>query len=678
MNIAPQDLALRLGDGIVTSKSVNFRPPSWPPPRDWPVVIDKNGVVVSRWGEPKWDLTGYAGKPATLNFGDGETKPHLALDPENADLLRMVATWLMWGPRAANAISTVLTSFSRVRQIFSLCSARGISAANLMRFPKVLDSLPGVLPPSKFRDCLALLQRLFDSRELLGFTIVDSQGLKRLAALPDDHDVVQTAYIPPRIWLYQLGRLRECLTEFIEHREQVEACFLFCLEAYRENFGSLPASVAPKKDSKRGPFNIASSRNPGCTYHGQFAGIAERFGILSLLKRWIEWRDDDLQVRVLSAYMSLVTFSGLAYIGCFTMQRKEEVASLRSSCLVWETDEKLGRVPLICGATTKTDSDSDARWVASPSVDIAVDAVAAIAKLRMQCERVNPLIHPSSADQEDPYLLSGANEPWGLAVGAAQSYDIRQPLLDYDKAVKRYSLLFDVTQMTITAEDLRLALVMTPNLPVDVFAIGKVWPLQWHQGRRTTAVNMFSGDISEGTMQQQMKHKSRLTPLYYGRNYTSLHLNREVQTAVMSAMYEAQAAAVASAVQSDRFFSPHSEHRKEPLVVQVLSAKDSKALAALAADGKISFRLHRLGGCMKEGVCEYGGIESVSRCAGGDGGKPCTDVLYDRAKEPQVRADLRRMRNEMGMLKSNQPRHSALAAECEAMENFLNAVTSSN
>ncbi|MCY1554356.1 hypothetical protein D9M68_909220 [compost metagenome] len=77
---------------------------------------------------------------------------------------------------------------------------------------------------------------------------------------------------------------------------------------------------------------------------------------------------------------------------------------------------------------------------------------------------------------------------------------------------------------------------------------------------------------------------------------------------------------------------------------------------------------------MKAGVCEYGGIESVARCAGGDGGKPCSDVLYDRTREPQVRADLRRITTEIEVIPEGQPRHTALLEERCAMENFLSVV----
>jgi hypothetical protein len=667
MKVNLQEFTIGIESELVTPASLNYRPPSWPPPRDWPVVIDKNGVVVSRWGDPKWHLAPWAGYRMTLNFGDGQArkgKEANPLDAENADLMRMIATWLIWGPhQSVIALNSISAHFYALRPIFTLCSRNSVSAARLMRFSKVFEQVPGIIAPSSYEAALTLLHRLYDARDLLGFTIADPDGLKRLATAAPDHDRVQTPYIPPRIWLYQVTRLRECLIDFHEHREQIEACFQFCLHTYIKRFGSLEAALVKRGN---GPFNANFSNQKD--YPGKFSDVAARFGISDILAKWVDGYQSRPDVRAFSHYLSVVTFAGLAYVCNFTLQRKEEVASLRTSCLLWEEDEKLGRVPIICGETTKTDPDSDARWVASPSVEVAIEALSTIA---------HPVIQPTAADQQDPYLASTATEPWGKGLGSARPYNIRRVTKSVGEMVNGACvMLFDRERMTIKTDDLAVARRLTPNLPEDEFAVGKVWPLAWHQYRRTGAVNMFaSGDISDSTMQQQMKHSSRLMPLYYGQNHGRLHLNKEVQATVIMAMYQAQAEMLKVVATGDRFISPHAPDRRETFAVNVLSNKDTKDLIEMAKKGVVAFREHRLGGCMKAGVCEYGGIDSVARCAGGDGDKPCTDVLYDRRKEPQVRADMRRVEVEIKMLPSGHPRSSALLKERQAMENYLNAIS---
>ncbi|WP_147487716.1 hypothetical protein [Burkholderia pseudomallei] len=621
-----------------------------------------------------WNLTPWAGTPTKLNFGDGKSGRSAPIDAENADLLRLAMGWLIWGPRAYSAPGTIKNRFTQVRAVVALCSQNKINAASLMRFPNVVERLPEVIASSKWEETIAVFHRLYDAREALGFTIIDATALRRLTEVAKDHWGVQTPYIPPRIWVYQVGRLRECLEDFLTHREKIEACFHFCLDAYSANYGSLKAALTKGKDGTKGPFTVGSENRPGCKYLGPFAETGNAYGIDDLLRRWVVgWQET--RVSMFSSYLSLVSFAGLAYIANFTLQRKEEAASLRTSCLQWEQDEKLGRVPIICGETTKTDPDADARWVASPSVEMAVEVLTSISRLRMMCDAENPEIQPATSDLEDPYLFSTATEPWGFSLGWARPYGIRVQLDDLKGVMQRYPLLFDEEQLRITSEDLKIARRLTPNLPEEEFAVGKVWPLAWHQYRRTGAVNMFaSGVISDSSMQQLMKHSSRLMPLYYGQGHTRLHLNEEVEQAVVKAMYESMAHKLKNVV-SDRFVSPHSAERKDAIVVNLLSAKDVKDLVAWAKAGKVSFREHRLGGCMKAGPCEYGGVESVARCGGGEGGKPCSDVVYDREKEPHVRAQLHQVTAEMKQLSKEHPRYAALAAEREAMENFLNVIS---
>lgn len=675
MNVAVAELGLGLRAGWITPTSTSYRPSSWPPARDWPVSIDRDGTVLSRWGDPIWNLSPMAGTTFKLNFGDGPECQTDQLDPENADLLRLVITWRMWGPRAVRTAGTLQAVFTRIRAVIALCSRNGILASDLMRFPKVFEQLPDVLAPSRYESTLADLQRLYDAREALGFVIVDLDGLKRVAGANPDHDTIQTPYIPPRIWAYQIGRLRECIDDFLANQDQIESCFLFCLDAYSANFGSLQAALERRKNSGRLPFTKNSETRTGCIYQGSFEKTVKHFGLGPLFAKWLDAQGKSLTVRLFSKYLTLVNIAGLAYIANFTLQRKEESASLRTSCLIWEEDEKLGRVPIICGETTKTDPDSDARWVASPSVEVAVKAMAAIAQLRMICHRVNPLVAPTKEDQADPYLFSTPGEPWGS--GRVTAYHVRREADSMFEIIRNHPTLFDPAQLRITHDDLKVARQLTPNLAEDKFAVGLAWPLAWHQYRRTSAVNMFSsGLISDSSMQQQMKHCSRLMPLYYGRGFTRLHLNETVEVTVVTAMYEAMATQLRTAM-SDRFVSPHSADRKQAIAVSIVSAKDAKTLAAWAKSGKVSFREHRLGGCMKAGACDYGGIESIARCAGGDGGKPCSDVLFDRAKEPQVRTDLQRITAEMTRLPVDSPRYQALFIDRCGMENYLNVVKTS-
>lgn len=675
--IALAEFGLGLPADWITPASRCYRPASWPPPRDWVISEDRDGRVVSRWGDPIWDFTPLAGKSHSLNFGDGPVSTAAPLDTANADLLRLAITWAIWGHRPVKAANSLTQVFQLLRPIFALCSQEGILASDLMRFPRVFEKLPTVLAPSSYGAAIHRLHRLLDAQGVLGFVIVDSEGLKRLAAVAPDHERVQTSYIPPRIWSYQVARLKECLDEYWTHRKQVEACFNFCINAYAHNYGSLTTALTTKPVNSRIPFQTprlpTAGRKSGCVFYGPFYQTAEKFGVHDLLRKWMECADDRADIRQLSSYLTLVQWAGLAYIANFTLQRIEETASLRTDCLQFEQDEKLGRIPIICGDTTKTIQDSDARWPTSPSVQAAVDAMSHIARMRLQCAQANPLVLLTEKDRLNPYLLTRSFEPWAPRP-KVESYLVKRKANTYEYVVRMFPKLFDSQQLAITEDDLKLARMLTPNLPEANFSEARVWPLAWHQLRRTGAVNMFaSGMLSDASMQFLMKHASRLMPLYYGRGYTKLHLNEEVESLVTATMYEVMAKSMLTAM-GDRFVSPRSTEQKQTIVVNLIGDKDARELAKAARRGDVFYRETRLGACTSRTLCSYGGIESVARCAGGDGHKPCADVLYDRGKIPTIETDLVRVNQELERLPLGSPRHNALLMERQGLENFLNVV----
>jgi integrase len=682
MSPAMEEFGLGLCSDWVTPSHTFFRPPSWPPPRDWVVSEDRDGKVLSRWGDPSWDLSPLAGKPMSLEFGDGPpSNRSSAIDPANADVLRLLTTWRMWGPRAIATVGTLRTKYLPLRRIVALCSVNGILATELKRYPKVLELVPSVIGSSEYTTVIVELHRIWDAREQIGFEFVNAEGIKRLVAACPDHDIKQTAYIPPRIWTYQLQQLRVCLDDFNAHRQSIEECFNFCLDAYARNFGSLHSAMTrPSGDqSHRLPFALGRKPNAGartgCVYHGPFAMTAERFGIFELIERWVLRHRQSFDIRQFSRYLTCVQSAALAYIVNYTFQRIEEAASLRADCLIWEDDPKLGRVPMICGETTKTDPDSDARWPTSPSVKLAVDAAEAVARLRMSCAAAHPEIRPTEADQANPRLFSRSFEPWASGPGEVTPYSIGRYGPSYSLVAKLFPKLLDPEQLRITADDLKFARMVTPSLSAaNGFEIGKVWPLAWHQLRRTGAVNMFaSGLLSDSSIQFLLKHASRLMPLYYGRGHTRLRLSEDAGGVVIKAMYETIALNLLAAM-GDRFVSPHGNERKQAIIVNLVGDKDFRSLAAAAMRGKTSFRVIRLGACTLNGPCPYGGVESIARCAGGDGGKPCADVLYDREKAPDAESDLVRIKGELLTHPADSPRHSALLAECGSLENFLNVI----
>lgn len=637
-------LTLGMNSPLVTPAMPNFRLPAWPPPRDFPIVIDARAQVVSRYGDPTWNLWPWAKRSVILNFGVGSThkrSPRLSL--ENAELLKLVTAWWMFGPKPVSEPSTLDTRFGNIRALFALCSEKGIVASDLSQYPDVADELPKRIARSQYAEVLSHLHRLYEARDRLGFVLLDREGMSRLEAALPDYERRQTPYIPPRIWNYQAGRLRAFLDDFTAHQSRLEDCFRYCLDAYAHNAGSLAAACSRELSISRRPFSQSQSAGPrsGMRYLTSFSEVAKRFGVDDLLERWVLNPDESLDtsgksVRMLAKYFSMAGYVGVAYLLNFSLMRIEEAWTLRADCLEVERDERFGPIYLLQGGTTKTVKDNNAKWITAPSAQIAVKVMSCVARLRMVAAEAHPGVPTSPEDVRNPYLVLRAYEPWSNTKTITRDLSVRPIHTAYTSVIAAYPKLFDASELLITEEDLTIARQISPTLDADVFSVGRIWPLAWHQLRRTGAVNMqASGLVSDASLQYQLKHISRAMSLYYGQGYSRIRLNNDAQNEYIRTMYEVLGKQVAK-ILSNRFVSPYGSKRKVE-IVKLVELGDHKRLTAAAKAGTVSWRETVLGICTKCGPCPFGGIDNIARCAGGDGQEPCADALFDHEKESAIR-----------------------------------------
>lgn len=676
--LALDTLSLKIDAPWISPSASNFRPPSWPPPPDWTPIIDRNGKPVCKYADSIWSLRCWSSGPRTLNFGDGVHKSRTSrIDPANADLLRLMIVWRIWGPRGARTVGSIRNFYDPLRTVVSLCSEEGILASDLMRFPAVVDKISTRITPSRFAFAITAFHDIYDARDALGFTILDRSAISRLAKNGTTHKTIQTPYVPPRIWTYQVNRLRAFLDDFTNHKEQIESCFSFVCDSYAHNYGSLEAAFSEKNLGVNCPFqdpNITgiTGRKSGKAIHGPFALTEDHFGLSELFDRWLgkDCGGRKLGVVRLSRYLTLTSLVGLKYILNFSLMRIQEAWGLRSDCLIVESDEKLGDIYLIRGETTKTDTDSDARWPTSPSVQHAVNAMTTVSRLRMRCAQQNPLLDLSADEVSNPYLLGPAHEPWSNDGGRGKANkQHRQSYHSYSIYINKFPHLLDKDELVIKEEDLKIARLISPDLDDERFSVGKVWPLAFHQLRRTGAVNMLSsGLVSEPSLQHLLKHVERAMTMYYGHNYAKLNLDPETRTIYIRTMYEALSRVLVQ-LQNPRFISPHGESRKESLLA-FISESDANQLENAGRKGEVSARRIRLGFCMKRKQCTYGGVESVAHCGGGISEKPCADVLYDRDVVDKVDRYKSNISQQIKSLPSTSPRRRALLAEERSLDNY--------
>ena len=664
---------LNIASTITDETSKNYYLSSWPPKYDFPVVIDKNGKIISRYGDFKWILTPYTKTSSILNFGDGPDSTIVKNTTANADLYRQVIAWWMWGPGPSIAPSTVKTIHDRLSKLFRLCSDNKILASELYKYPQIYEQLPNTMSAGRLGKLIYQLHCIYENRTQIGFYILDRSALEVLSLHCTDYKHQQTAYIPPRIWQYQVLQLRSFLDDYLKIKDKLELCYAHCLKLYKDYYGSISEAYEPthKRHRHRSPFNERNGEN--------FNTLADDFGIGATLRKWVTGPNSSLNghgkgVTLLSSYLTMASRVGLAYTLNFTAIRVSEGWTLRANCLKHENDERFGIFWTIEGETKKTIRDNDARWITSPSVAFAIEVMAHTTKLRLVAAQLNPNTSLDETNLSNPYLITRSYEPWTSRINDHFTLDIRPRYVPYADLTEYYPFLLDPTAITINKSDLDIARLITPTLDSGKYYIGAVWPFAWHQLRRTGAVNMQASNlVSEATLQYDMKHQTRFQSLYYGQGFSKLIFNEDARSEYVKSMYEVHAFNTTALLQK-RFSSPHGEKRKATMLAPINKRNLDRLTAAGRAEN-ISIRPILLGVCMYKGHCKFGGIDNFIRCGGGDNSAPCADVMYDREKLIPIK----HLRAELLLLKEiaepGSPYFESLKAQLKSADNAIAAMT---
>lgn len=662
INIKFGELGLRIDAPFITPDALNFRPDSWPPAPDFPVIIDAEGNIVSRYGDSVWHLWPWSKRNQTINFGDGpQRKLSSHISRENSNILRQIAAWWLYGPRSVQAPSTLMKQIVQIKPIFVHCSKAGINVADIHRFPAVLDEFIDSPEASLSPSLPFHLHTLYEWHEELGFIIFPPEGIKRIAIRAKSFPGKQTAYIPPRIWNYQVNRLREFLEDFTKNKENIEECYRFYLEIYKD-VGSPPRP-------SRSKVKYSHELKPFATY-------AEEFGIHGLLTKWLgDLTGTGRGLGYLTSYITLTGYVGTAYILNFSMMRIDEAWRLRRNCLEIEEDDNFGKIYLLKGETTKTIDDDDARWVTSPSVNLAIEAMNSATSLRLEAAAANPVFTPNKEELENPWLALSRCEPWS-AKCSRPDLSTRHNYPSYASIIKDYKNLFSTTETTITEEDLALARQITSNLDEQKYAAGRTWNFTWHQLRRTGAVNMMASSlVSDSSIQYQLKHASRAMSLYYGKGYSRARLNSSARSEYIATMYEVLARDV-ELLTSQNFISPHGDYQKSRILSEI-NILTTKQIEAAIKKGAMSWRPTIFGGCTKSGACPHGGVDNLARCGGSDGLSPCADMLIDKRNEERLLTLRKKLQVRLNIAIPDSPLANALATQAQSIDNVLNIIARS-
>lgn len=657
-------LRFMLSSDLVKVGSPLYQPPCFPPPTDWAISVDRQGASLSKYGDNFWDFRAFE-RSATFNYRkDGVSE-------RNILLVKKATFLLLYHPRLfPGRIRSCNAPFRVLIKIAIVCDRYGLMISEVERFPMIHQEIADALQCTSFKVYVNFLHKLRLYSDVLGFEIFGKRGLAFLSSQLRSHDPVQTPYIPPRIWAYQVNRLNECLDDFFEHETRLEKALSWLSSAYFYNASNV------EDDIYHSPFSYPTANKNRVVFSGGFEEFSKEYGLIELFDKWLCKPDLIYRCSRFTAYLNMVRDAALFYIMNFSLQRLKEAGSLRSDCFLLEHDERLGDIAMLVGETTKTDPDDDARWIVPKRVKKAVDAASIVAKWRLKYFPTKDT-NPEWESRSVPLSLAGT-EPW-IAFKSKNLNSENELISEHriGEFIERNPFFFEPNQMIVTEDDWKIAVSMTPNLGNrDGFGIGLQWPLAAHQLRRTLNVNMFASHmVSDQTLQWLMKHTSQKMTLYYGRYSINLRLNSDAQTSVIvesyKAIYRQLSSVLTDSIENVR---PHTKLMIPTSIVNLVEAEEEKKLTKLIAKGHIGVRRTLAGFCMKAGTCEYGGIESIVQCAGSEKKGICADAIFQRKNEPALRRLKAAHEKEIESLPKDSPRFHALKKEIYAIEVYLSVI----
>ncbi|MBC3456934.1 hypothetical protein [Pseudomonas mosselii] len=633
---------------------------TFPPADDFPVCIDRNGNVLSRFGDISWTMDVWVGKITTFNFGPSDLrKVSPWLSSGDAYFFKLVLILLMWVIPASISPSTLVSQYGRLRRLLKFCSDNQISVADLHRFPHLVSAFIDDVGPLGGH-YVTMLRGVYDHQEVLGFKILTLEQISQLFWAGKSRSSVQTPYIPSRIHDLHLLRSFEMLDDYNSLASSFEGLFDCLWLGYVENNGD-PRTWSGKL------LRPTDHRNK--FFLGTFECLAETFGVKATLIKWMSRRPSKsakIDLSSLSSFFNSLCLVGASCIASLSGMRKNEINDLRVDCYQAKLTDR-GMVYFISGETTKTIKDDDARWVTCEDVAKAVNAMSSISKLRMKIAVAMGIEHAPD-EVSNPYLVSRSYEPWSKDFrGISSVPTFIRKAIGASELHRQCPILFLPNDLVISDEDFREAVSVNPDLDVKRFAVGKQWSFAFHQYRRTLMVNAsLSEEVSPQSMQYQAKHLHLSMGMYYGRNYSGLAFNALAKEEYIEAAYETMARKAAK-LRSPTFVSLISPIHKQR-AISFMEGKTLKQLAKMGRSGEMVVKETLMGVCLNTEHCEYGSADYVLAC------DKCPSGLASKENLPLITKLDSWLEEKLDEAPGDSPRKDALKAQREFTQRLINVV----
>lgn len=632
-----------------------YKRTAFPEPADTIVSLDNDGLPLSKFSDDNWDFRSvYGGYNITFTG-----KKNIVVSKKNLRLVKSAFLYILYDKRVFKGYMTSLKPIKALlMKLAAIADEHDIKLTSLSRYPSLWEQCTSAFNKSRWDKHISIFSKFYHYNNDTNFTILDDKALTEITnilAVKHNHQTQQHPVIPPRIWSYKIMRLEECLDAFNSISNTLEQLIEKIMSAYEYNTEFLAnfkkGYSKGSKHSYISPFN--ASRLKGMVYFGK--SVTETLvetGLIEVISKFHHLPKSEIRITILTTWLYGFQNAAMMYVQFFSMQRVSEAFSLTKGCLSKEVDPRFGDIYILSGDTSKTIEDDDAKWVVPERVKKAVDVLETIARIFYKyapnhlktCEDSYPLWFSSSIQHQKNYN----------SLNRAKYYSTK------------FNQLFDEESLKITPEDYRIACALTPSLLTNAtYAVGIPWHFSSHQCRRSLIIFMMSsGLVSNESLQYLAKHMNTYMTLYYGRNYTKILLNQNVQKDIIVEGYLNKARQINQIAEGEvGIVFPHKKN-----TLKAIAAKDETSIIQMLKEGQTHTRKTLLGYCTRIGACEYGGIESVTACTGVISGGICAEAIFAAENKQSLLALKEKYRLQIADMPLSSPRRKALVFEINAIE----------
>jgi hypothetical protein len=587
------------------------------PPKDFVVTRNKDGSVLSKYGDLQWDRTPYHTRAKTCNLyfvywikpqqkksAISSARKNLGL-PQITDCFTSVRAeivselqWLMFiliyfykgKPLGNGSLESYLGLFHVLGRI---AETHGQKVSEVLSSPLLLgqvkDSQKNTLIPF-----LKLLREL--GPELVGFDVVDRAEVKKMAALSRKwkDGYKQTPPIPTTIYSQILVGISDELEEFEAHADKILALYRACVDDPQIGENQAAQSEA------RAEIEVQCQDRERLS----FSELLQAHG----LEKFWQKRGYPKTILSVTTVMLEAFYCAARQIQAFSGMRRNELEELPHDCLreIWRNED--GKIHFVIqGRVTKLHKGQikQVRWVTSHS---GRKAILLAQKFSRSIYAAATITHKDGKNTKPLYLF------------VSPRFGLRKNGLHHTVYFNKLYKCSGNYQLPLIGEkDLRELDFIDSDRhwrAEEAFKVGRPWPLSGHQMRRSLALySQASGLVSLSTLKRQLHHITREMSLFYskgsqfaidfiGADNGSKHIGKEWQEAQPVSQFLAYAAHVLMANPED-LFGTHSHFletrlRNEDGIVQF----DRTATLRRFQKGEMAYRDTLLGGCTEVGRCD--------------------------------------------------------------------------